>query len=88
MTRRTWPAWWDWDLELTPHLLKRMVDRRFTEVDLRRMLEEATGYRDDLLPGRWVIETKLRKHRWEIIVEPDTALELLVVVTAYPSTED
>jgi len=65
-----------------------MVDRRFTEVDLRQMLEEAAGYRRDLLPGRWVIETRLRKRGWEIIVEPDTVLELLVVVTAYPLTED
>jgi hypothetical protein len=27
-----WPEWWFWDLEFTPHLLKRMVDRRFIEV--------------------------------------------------------
>ena len=47
MSRRGWPAWWDWEIELSPHLLKRMVDRRFTEVDLRRMLERATGYRED-----------------------------------------
>jgi hypothetical protein len=32
---KTWPEWWDWELELTPHLLKRLVDRGFTEVDLR-----------------------------------------------------
>ena len=38
MSRRRWPEWWNWELELSPHLLKRMVDRRFTEVDVRRML--------------------------------------------------
>jgi hypothetical protein len=32
-----WPEWWSWDLELTPHLMKRMVDRQFNEVDLRLM---------------------------------------------------
>lgn len=35
------PHWWAWDLELSPHLLKRMIDRGFTEVDLRRMIEDA-----------------------------------------------
>jgi len=27
------------ELELSPHLVKRMEDRRFTEIDLRRMLQ-------------------------------------------------
>jgi len=34
-----WPEWWDWELDLSPHLLERMVDRGFSEVDLRRMME-------------------------------------------------
>jgi len=29
------------ELEFTPHLLKRMEDRQFNEVDLRTMLEHA-----------------------------------------------
>lgn len=58
MTDRTRPSWWDWDLELTPHVLKRMADRRFTEIDLRAMLEGASGYRHDIIEGRWVIETR------------------------------
>jgi len=49
---KQWPPWWVWELELSPHLLKRMEDRRFTEVDLRRMLEQATGYRPDVATGR------------------------------------
>jgi hypothetical protein len=81
--RRRWPLWWEWELELTPHLLKRMVDRRFTEVELREMLEEADDYRADIVEGRFVIETRRRKKRWEVIVEPDPAVERLVVVTAY-----
>jgi hypothetical protein len=40
-------------LELSSHLFKRMVDRRFTEIDLRRMLEHAGGYREDVVEGRW-----------------------------------
>lgn len=87
MSRRDWPEWWDWELELSPHLLKRMGDRRFTEVDLRRMLERAFGYREDVVDGRWVIEARHRRRMWEVIVEPDRERQLLVVVTAYPVWE-
>jgi hypothetical protein len=79
-----WPDWWDWELELTPHLEKRMEDRDFTEVDLRVMLEQAEGHHLDVVEGRRVIETRHRRHRWYIIVEPDPVERLLVVVTAYP----
>jgi hypothetical protein len=61
-----------------------MHDRRFNEVDLRRMLEHASGYRSDFIEGRWVIETRYRRKDWEVIVEPDNEQSLLVVVTAYP----
>jgi hypothetical protein len=81
---RIWPKWWDWELELNPHLLKRMVDRRFNEVELRQMLEKATGYREDIVDGRWVIETKHSRRAWEVIVEPDADFHVLVVITAYP----
>jgi hypothetical protein len=87
VSRREWPDWWDWELELSPHLLKRMTDRRFTEVALRRMLQRASGYREDVVEGRWVIETRHRGRPWEVIVEPDRERQLLVVVTAYPVWE-
>jgi len=61
-----------------------MEDRRFTEIDLRRMLGDARGYRADVVPGRWVIEASHRRRRWRVVVEPDAESELLVVVTAYP----
>ena len=48
------------------------------------MLEAATGYHKDIVPGRWVIEAKRGRTPWEIIVEPDDSLKLLVVITAYP----
>ena len=79
-----WPKWWTWDLELSSHVEKRMGDRDFTEVELRGMLERAQAYRPDILQERWVIETRLRGRRWEIIVEPDPEVLYLVVVTAYP----
>jgi hypothetical protein len=73
--------------ELSPDLLKRMDDRRFTELDLRRMLERAAGYCPDVVESRWVIETRHRRRPWEVIVEPDRERQLLVVVTAYPVWE-
>lgn len=85
MSKPHWPAWWEWELELSPHLLKRMEDRRFTEIDLRAMLSRAARLRPDPLPGRWLVETRHRRRRWRVIVEPDSALRVLVVVTAYPA---
>ena len=79
-----WPDWWSWELELTPHLLKRMDDRGFTEVDLRVMLDDATGFHREAVEGRFVIETRHRGRGWEVVVEPDHTELLLVVVTAYP----
>jgi len=86
MTRR-WPQWWDWELELSPHLVKRMSDRSFTELDLRTMLERSREYRPDITDGRWVIVTVHHRRTWEVIVEPDAHAERLVVITAYPRWE-
>lgn len=88
MTQEGWPKWWAWELELSPHVLKRMEDRGFNEVDLRAMLERASKYRRDIVHNRWVIEARHEGRRWEVIVEPDGSLTLLVVVTAYPVWED
>ena len=88
MVQRSWPAWWEWELELGSHLLKRMEDRRFTEVDLRDMLERATGLQRDIEHGRWVVTTRYRRQRWEVIVEPDVDVQRLVVITAYPLREE
>lgn len=61
-----------------------MVDRDFTEVDLRRMLEQGSRLREDVVEGRWIVETWHLGHPWEVIVEPDTEIQRLVVITAYP----
>ena len=79
-----WPSWWTWELELSAHLQKRMEDRGFNEVDLRRMLEHPGGHRGDILEGRFVIEAGHAGTSWEVIVEPDERRQLLVVITAYP----
>ncbi len=82
MKKRSWPSWWNWELEFTPHLYKRMDDRNFNEddrnfneLDLRTMLERAHAYREDVIEGRWIIETRYRNRTWEIIVEPTRIME-------------
>lgn len=81
--RTQWPRWWLWEITLSPHVLDRMEDRGFNEVELRGMLERARGYRQDVAEGRWVIRTSHQRTRWEVVVEPDDGQERLVVVTAY-----
>jgi len=61
-----------------------MEDRAFNEVELRRMLEHASGHRPDIVEGRFVIEVRHAGQAWEVIVEPDEMPRLLVVITAYP----
>lgn len=78
-----WPDWWHWDIEVTPHLLKRMMDRGFSETDLRLMLETATTYRPSTTPGRFVIISPLNAQLWEVVVEPDEPAHTLLIITAY-----
>jgi hypothetical protein len=83
----TWPEWWEWELELTPHIEKRMTDRDFSEVDLRLMLQNTSNCEPDIIKGRWSIWTTRNRRPWRVIVEPDHDRRLLVVVTAYPLSE-
>lgn len=79
-----WQAWWDWELELSSHVLKRMVDRDFSDVDLRAMMESAVSFREGDEAGRFVVVTSHEQRPWEVIVEPDADDHLLIVITAYP----
>lgn len=81
--QREWPEWWNWDLELTPHLAKRMADRQFSEVDLRTMLADAHNFAEEP-QGRFVVFTRLDQRDWEVVVEPDPIDRVLLVITAYP----
>ena len=62
--------WWTWELELSSHLLKRMADRQFTEVELQRTMEHATAVHNDTEVGRWVAVTRHDSESWEVIVGP------------------
>ncbi len=66
---------------------RRLIKREFTEIELRRMMEYATGFDRDDKEGRWVIAVRLRRADWEIIVEPIPEEEVLEVVTAYEVTD-
>ena len=79
---RAFPGWWEWQLELTPHLEGRMEDRGFNEVELREMLEQATGFRPDVVGDRFIIETRFKGKPWEVVVEADET-DHLHRVTAY-----
>jgi len=78
-----WPDWWSWEIELTPHLEKRMEDRSFSEVELRAMFARASTYRSDHVEGRFVVVTRHQSQLWHVIVEPAPDERLLIVVTAY-----
>ncbi len=71
------------NVELTPHLLKRMIDRDFSEVDLRIMLDDAREIEPEP-EGRYRIVTQRDTRIWEVIVEPDFTDQVLLVITAYP----
>jgi len=77
------PEWWFWELNLSKHVLHRMIDRGFSETDLRTMLEDATGLAPNHEPSRWVVTTTHNHVPWEVIVEPVGQYRILMVVTAY-----
>ena len=54
-----------------------------TEVELRAMLERATGFDASIVEGRFMIQTRRGQSPWIVIVEPDADASLLVVVTVY-----
>jgi len=78
------PIWWEWELELTPHIEKRMYQRGITEKDLRRMLSTVSDIRPDRVVGRWIADTRPAGKDWHIIIEPDNSDKRLVLITAYP----
>ena len=81
------PVWWNWELSFTPHAELRMEQRGVTEVDVRAMLERATGFERSVVEGRFMIHVARNNGPWIVIVEPDTDASVLVVVTAYEVSE-
>jgi hypothetical protein len=81
------PEWWNWDLSFTSHAELRMEQRGVTELEVRVMLERATGFDPNVVEGRFMIPVRHLLHPWIVIVEPDADAKLLVVVTVYEVSE-
>jgi hypothetical protein len=64
-----------------------LEQRGVTEVDVRAMLERATGFEPSVVEGRHMIHVARNNRPWVVIVEPDNDASLLVVVTAYEVSE-
>jgi hypothetical protein len=60
-----------------------MEQRGVTEVEVRAMLERATGFEASVVEGRFMIQTRRGEGPWIVIVVPDADASLLVVVTVY-----
>ena len=58
-----------------------------TEVEVRAMLEGATGFEPSVVEGRFMIHARHAQGSWVVIVEPDADVNLLVVVTVYEVSE-
>ncbi len=83
----TFPEWWRWELTFTSHAELRMEQRSVTEVEVRAMLEGATGFEPSVVEGRFMIHSSHLQRSWVVIVEPDADSNLLVVVTVYEVSE-
>jgi hypothetical protein len=83
----TSPEWWNWDLSFTSHAEMRMEQRGVTEVEVRAMLERATGFEPSVVEGRFMIHSRHVERPWIVIVEPDIDVNLLPVVTVYEVSE-
>jgi hypothetical protein len=77
------PAWWDWELAFTSHVDERMLERGFSELELRAMLDDAGELAPSRRSGRWYVRTRHRGQAWVVVIEPDEETRTLVIVTAY-----
>lgn len=59
------PDWWTWEIELTSHVFKRMVDRGFNEIELGTMLGDATQWIEQS-HGTWIVSCRLGGAAWEV----------------------
>jgi hypothetical protein len=74
----------DWDLEFTPHVIARMVDRGFDAADVRVMLEDAHLVEEGRDLRRRIAHCRFRRSNWKVVLEPDADRRRLLVVTAFP----
>jgi hypothetical protein len=78
-----WPVWWEWEIEISSHCVKRMQERGFNEAELRAMIDDASGISEQA-HGTYLLDTCYEGRKWEVIVSVDDARQTVIVVTAYP----
>jgi len=83
----TLPEWYSWPFEVSPHAARRMPMRGFNETDLRGMLVTPLAIQSDTCPGRFIVHCRWFDRRWDVIVEPDAASRVVIVVTAYSPSQ-
>lgn len=71
---------------MSPHVEDRMIERDFSEADLRLMIEVADGLRLAGSTRRWIVETVHLGDAWEVVVQADELDRVIVVITAYKVT--
>jgi hypothetical protein len=89
MPKEDGPDWWRFDLELSLHVEERMIDRSFSEVDLRLMMENPNGLWFGGSVGRLAGGSSKRfiwGEAWGVVVEPDELEQVIIVITAYKVT--
>lgn len=64
-----------------------MEQRQITEVEVRKMLQEATGYSPSAATGRFMINTTHRNRPWVVVVEPDKLERKLLIITVYENQQ-
>ncbi|MEM6332889.1 MAG: hypothetical protein AAF823_06065 [Planctomycetota bacterium] len=79
-----WPAWWQWDLSLSPRMAESLSDLGVTEPDVLTMLELADRFRPARVAGRYVVEAEHADTDWDITIEPDRERNTLTIVSAKP----
>jgi hypothetical protein len=81
------PEWWNWELAFTAHVESRMEERSISELDLRRMLEDATELSPGRQTGRFLVSGRHEGRRWIVVLEPDSDERVAYVVTAFPTSQ-
>jgi len=81
------PDWWDWELGFTAHVESRMEERSISELDLRRVLEDATELSPGRQAGRFLVWARHEGRRWVVVLEPDSDERVAYVVTAFPTSQ-
>lgn len=60
---------------------QRMFARQDQQIPGRQGMP---SYRQDVVEGRWLVETRHSGRNWEVVIEPDFDVHQVLIITAYP----